>query len=43
MGSMLYALFMLKWYFGMAIRNIHAIEESIAGSVYNKIQFWEKK
>ena len=41
-GSALYAAFMLKWYYGMAGRNIHALEESLSGQVYNKIDFWKK-
>jgi hypothetical protein len=31
---------MLKWYWGMAIRNMHCIEESNAGAIYNKADFW---
>jgi hypothetical protein len=41
-GTSLYAAFMLKWYYGMAVRNIHALEESLSGQVYNKIDFWKK-
>ena len=35
-GAVWYAYGMGTWYFGMASRNMHAIEETIAGSVYNK-------
>lgn len=31
---------MLKWYWGMAIRNMHCVEESTAGVIYNKADFW---
>ena len=31
---------MLKWYYGMALRNMHAVEEVSAGSTYNKADFW---
>ena len=33
---MYYAYSMGTWYFGMAARNMHAIEETIAGALYNK-------
>ena len=31
---------MLYWYWGMAIRNMHAVEEASAGTIYNKADFW---
>jgi len=31
---------MLKWYYGMATRNMHAVEESMAGTTYNKAHYW---
>jgi hypothetical protein len=31
---------MLKWYWGMAVRNMHCIEESMAGAIYNKADYW---
>jgi hypothetical protein len=31
---------MLNWYWGMAVRNMHAVEEAAAGNTYNKADFW---
>ena len=31
---------MLKWYWGMALRNMHAVEEAESGATYNKADFW---
>ena len=39
-GSVFYAISMLRWYWSMASRNMHAVEESIAGSTYNKAEHW---
>lgn len=34
-GSMWYAYTMVKWYFSLAARNMHAVEESASGTTYN--------
>ena len=39
-GSAYYAYSMLAWYYGMAIRNMHAVEESMTGTIYNKADYW---
>jgi hypothetical protein len=39
-GSAYYAYSMCNWYFGMATRNVHAVEESIAGTTYNNAEYW---
>ena len=39
-GSAWYAYSMLKWYYEMACKNMHAIEQSITGTIYNKAQYW---
>ena len=39
-GSAWYAQSMLKWYFEMATKNMHAVEQSITGTTYNKAQYW---
>jgi hypothetical protein len=31
---------MLSWYYGMAKKNMHAVEQSITGTIYNKAQYW---
>jgi hypothetical protein len=40
LGSIYYAYSMSTWYFGMASRNLHAVEESMAGETYNKAEYW---
>jgi hypothetical protein len=42
-GIFLYAGSMLKWYFSMASRNMHAIEESIAGTTYCRSEYFKIK
>jgi len=39
-GVGVYAGSLLRWYAGMASRNMHAIEESLAGTVYNRADYW---
>ena len=36
LGSAWYAHSMLKWYYEMACKNMHAVEQSITGTIYNK-------
>ena len=31
---------MFRWYFGMACRNMHAVEETATGATYNKALYW---
>ena len=35
-----YASSMCKWYCGMAMRNMQAVDEAAAGSTYNKAEYW---
>lgn len=42
-GIIFYAGNMLRWYFSMASRNMHAIEESIAGTTYCRSEFFKIK
>ena len=39
-GCTWYAQSMLSWYFKMASKNMHAVEQSISGNVYNKAEYW---
>ena len=39
-GCVYYAFSMAKDYFGLALKNMHAVEQSIAGNTYNKASFW---
>lgn len=39
-GSAVYSFTMLNWYSGMTTRNMHAVEESMAGNTYTKASFW---
>ena len=42
-GIIFYAGNMFRWYFSMASRNMHAIEESIAGTTYCRSEFFKIK
>ena len=40
LASVYYAYSMFGWYWGMATRNMHCVEENQSGAIYNKADFW---